>query len=83
MEEATFSLDEFEQLVYTRQHVRAAIQLLSALALLQHKRGELDGSFLASGMTGLTPAEQRRRFCTRLASAASTLFADPDFMPPS
>ena len=83
MEEATFSLDEFEQLVYTRQHVRAAIQLLSALALLQHKRGELDGSFLASGMTGLTPAEQRRRFCTRLASAASTLFADPDFRPPA
>ncbi|CAB3681055.1 glycosyl transferase family 1 [Paraburkholderia rhynchosiae] len=83
MEDATFSLDDFEQLVYARQHVRASIQLLSAIALLQHKRGVLDGSFLASGMTGLTPAEQRKRFCTRLASAASTLFADPEFRLPA
>ncbi|WP_025598832.1 hypothetical protein [Burkholderia sp. WSM2230] len=83
MQEATFSLDDFEQLVYTRQHNRATIQLLCALALLQHKRGLLDESFLASGMTGLTPAEQHRRFCTRLASAASTLFADPGFRPPA
>ena len=82
MEEATFSLDEFEHLVYTRQHIRASIQLLSAFALLQHKRGLLDESFLASGMSGLAPAEQRTRFCTRLASAASTLFADPEFQLP-
>jgi hypothetical protein len=82
MEEATFSLDEFEQLVYTRQHIRASIQLLSAFALLQHKRGLLDESFLASGMSGFAPAEQRTRFCTRLASAASTLFADPEFQLP-
>lgn len=82
MEEATFSLDEFEQLVYTRQHIRASIQLLSAFALLQHKRGLLDEGFLASGMSGLAPAEQRTRFCTRLASAASTLFADPEFQLP-
>lgn len=82
MEEATFSLDEFEQLVYTRQHIRASIQLLSAFALLQHKRGLLNESFLASGMSGLAPAEQRTRFCTRLASAASTLFADPEFQLP-
>lgn len=82
MEEATFSLDQFEQLVYTRQHIRASIQLLSAFALLQHKRGLLDESFLASGMSGLAPAEQRTRFCTRLASAASTLFADPEFQLP-
>ncbi|WP_027799888.1 glycosyl transferase family 1 [Paraburkholderia dilworthii] len=83
MEEATFSLDEFEQLVYTRQHTRASIQLLSAFALLQHKRGVLDESFLASGMEGIMPAEQRRRFCTRLASASSTLFADPGFELPA
>jgi len=82
MEEATFSLDEFEHLVYTRQHIRASIQLLSAFALLQHKRGLLDESFLASGMSGLAPPEQRTRFCTRLASAASTLFADPEFQLP-
>ncbi|MFM0435070.1 glycosyl transferase family 1 [Paraburkholderia strydomiana] len=82
MEEATFSLDQFEHLVYTRQHIRASIQLLSAFALLQHKRGLLDESFLASGMSGLAPAEQRTRFCTRLASAASTLFADPEFQLP-
>jgi hypothetical protein len=80
--EPTFSLDDFEQLVFTRQHIRASIQLLCALALLQNKRGVLDESFLASGMSGLTPAEQQQRFCTRLASAASTLFADPEFQPP-
>jgi hypothetical protein len=82
MEEPTFSLDHFEQLVYTRQHVKAAVQFVAALALLQHKRGNLDASFLASGMLGLSAAEQRQRFCTRLASAASTLFADPQFEPP-
>jgi hypothetical protein len=83
MEELTFSLDEFEQLVYTRQYVKASLQFIAALALLQQKRGELDESFLASGMTGQSSTEQRRRFCTRLASAASTLFADPQFeLPP-
>lgn len=84
MEEPTFSLDHFEQLVYTRQHVKAAVQLIAALALLQRKRGLLDASFLASNMSGLPAAEQRQRFCTRLASAASTLFADPQFdLPPA
>jgi hypothetical protein len=84
MEDPTFSLDDFEQLVYTRQHVKASIQLIAALALLQQKRGKLDESFLASGMLGLSAAEQRQRFCTRLASAASTLFADPQFeLPPA
>jgi hypothetical protein len=83
MEELTFSLDEFEHLVYTRQHVKAALQFVAALALLQQKRGDLDESFLASGMTGLSSTEQQQRFCTRLASAVSTLFADPQFeLPP-
>ncbi|KAA1015912.1 glycosyl transferase family 1 [Paraburkholderia panacisoli] len=84
MEHPTFSLDDFEQLVYTRQHVKASIHLIAALALLQQKRGKLDESFLASGMLGLSAAEQHQRFCTRLASAASTLFADPQFeLPPA
>lgn len=83
MEESTFSLDYFEQLVYTRQHVKASIQLLAALVLLQQKRGELDDSFLASGIVDLPPDEQRKRFYTRLASAASTLFADPEFRLPT
>ncbi|ASL45386.1 UDP-glucose:protein N-beta-glucosyltransferase [Burkholderia sp. AD24] len=83
MQEATFSLDHFEQLVYTRQHVKASIQLVAGLALLQQKRGKLDHSFIASGMLDLTPIEQRQRFCSRLASASSTLFADPDFKLPA
>lgn len=84
MDELTFSLDHFEQLVYTRQHIKASIQLIAALALLQKKRGKLDESFRASGMSGLSAAGQRQRFCTRLASAASTLFADPQFdLPPA
>nr|WKF56558.1 UDP-glucose:protein N-beta-glucosyltransferase [Paraburkholderia busanensis] len=83
MKEATFSLDHFEHLVYTRQHVKASIQLIAALALLQHTRGKLDEHFFASGMLDLQPHEQRQRFCTRLASASSALFADPAFeLPP-
>jgi hypothetical protein len=81
--EANFSLDHFEQLVYTRRHTQASLQLIAALALLQQTRGELNATFKASGMTDLSPEEQRQRFCTRLTSAASTLFADPDFRPPT
>ncbi|MFM0648000.1 glycosyl transferase family 1 [Paraburkholderia bryophila] len=83
MQETTFSLDHFEQLVYTRQHVKASIQLVAALALLQQNGGKLDHRFVASGMLDLTPSEQRQRFCSRLASASSTLFADPDFRLPA
>lgn len=79
----TFSLDHFEHLVYTQQHAQASVQLIAALACLQHTRGELDASFQASGMIGLSAGEQRQRFCTRLTSAASTLFADPDFRLPT
>lgn len=80
--EATFSLDHFEQLVYTQNHGEATLQLIAALALLQQTRGELNESFLASGMEDCTPAEQSQRFCTRLATAVSTLFNQPDFRPP-
>jgi hypothetical protein len=75
----TFSLDDFEQLVYSQAHDQAALQLIAALLLLHRKRGALDGDFRASCMEGLPPALQRERFCTRLASAVSTLFANPDF----
>jgi hypothetical protein len=82
--ETTFSLDHFEQLVYTQQHVPASLQLVTLLARLQQTRGELDESFQASGLIDLSPEEQRQRFCTRLTSAVSTLFADPDFqLPPA
>ena len=79
--EDIFSLDDFEQLVYTRSYDQASIQFIAFLAQLHRKRGELDGDFRASGMTDLAPDEQHERFCTRLASAVSTLFADPDFRP--
>jgi hypothetical protein len=77
--EETFSLDRFEQLVYSQQHDPAALNFIEALALIHKKRGLLDEDFRASGMTDLSPDEQRERFCTRLASAASTLFANPEF----
>jgi HMW1C N-terminal/HMW1 domain 2 len=79
--EPTFSLDDFEQLVYTQAHDQAAVMLLGALIRLHEKRGDLDADFLASGMTGLAPEEQQQRFYTRLASAVSTLFSNPDFRP--
>jgi hypothetical protein len=79
--ERTFSLDEFEHLVYTQAHDQALLSFLKALVLLHEKRGDLDAGFLASGMIGLTPDEQRQRFCTRLVSAVSTLFSRPDFRP--
>ncbi|MFM0737217.1 glycosyl transferase family 1 [Paraburkholderia xenovorans] len=78
----TFSLDEFEQLVYTQDHVRASIQLIAALALLQHTRGELNENFSASDIEHLAPREQRERFCARMTAAVSTLFADPAYQPP-
>ncbi len=77
----TFSLDDFEQLVFTQAHDQAALGFLGALILLHQKRGELDADFQASGMIGLSADEQRERFCTRLVSAVSTLFANPDFRP--
>jgi hypothetical protein len=79
--EPTFSLDEFEQLVYTQAHDQAALMFLGSLLLLHQKRGDLDGDFRASGMMGLSRDEQRQRFCTRLVSAVSTLFSNPDFRP--
>jgi hypothetical protein len=80
-EKEIFSLDEFEQLVHTQAHDQAALKFIAGLALLHRKRGRLDEDFLASGMTGLSPDEQHQRFCTRLTSAAATLFANPGFRP--
>jgi hypothetical protein len=79
--EEIFSLDDFEELVYTRAYDRASIQFIAFLALLHRKRGELDADFRGSGLSDLSPGEQHARFCTRLATAVSTLFADPDFRP--
>jgi hypothetical protein len=79
--EDSFLLDEFEQLVYSQAHDQASVKFVAALALLQMKRGQLDESFRASGMEGLSTAEQHERFCTRLMSAASTLFASPAYRP--
>lgn len=75
----TFSLDDFEQLVYSKAYDQATIRFIAVLALIHRKRGALDRDFNASGMEGLSPDQQRERFCTRLASAVSTLFANPDF----
>ena len=81
--EDSFFLDEFEHLVYSQAHDLASIRFVAALARLQMKRGQLDEGFRASGMEGLSPAGQHERFCTRLASAASMLFANPEFRPPT
>jgi hypothetical protein len=77
----TFSLDEFEQLVYTKENYVASFRLIGALALLEHNRGEVDANFLASDLNHLPPAERSERYCTRLASAISTLFSRHDFTP--
>lgn len=77
----TFSLDEFEQLVYTQQHDVASYRLIGALALFERNHGELDANFLASDMADLPPELRRERYCTRLASAICTLFSQPRFRP--
>ncbi|MGF6772738.1 hypothetical protein P3T18_005232 [Paraburkholderia sp. GAS199] len=77
----TFSLDEFEQSVYSQNHLQATVQLISALALLHNTRGELNECFMASGMEHLSPREQHQRFCARMTAAISTLFAQPDYRP--
>ncbi|CAB3747247.1 glycosyl transferase family 1 [Paraburkholderia humisilvae] len=79
--EPTFVLDDFEQSVYAREHDRAAEQLTVLLALLQQKRGELDGDIRASGIADLPADWQRERFCARATAAIATLFADPAFRP--
>ncbi|HZZ09864.1 MAG TPA: glycosyl transferase family 1 [Paraburkholderia sp.] len=75
----TFSLDEFEHLVYTRQHDVASFRLIGALALLQQNLGELDTNFVAADMANLPPVLRRARYCARLTSAICTLFSQPDF----
>jgi hypothetical protein len=77
----SFSLDRFEQLVYTRSYDQAAFELIGALAQLADKRGELDADFQASCVPGLPADLQRKQFCSRMVSATSTLFADPGFQP--
>jgi hypothetical protein len=76
-----FLLDHFEQLVYAQEHDAAIEQLTTLLALLQQKRGNLDGDFCASGIAALPSALQQQRFCTRAAAAITTLFSDPAFRP--
>ncbi|WP_404935556.1 glycosyl transferase family 1 [Paraburkholderia sp. DHOC27] len=77
----TFSLDEFEQLVYRQEHHVASYRLIGALALLSHNYGELDENFLASDLGALPPAQRRERYCARLTSAIATLFSQPGFTP--
>jgi hypothetical protein len=79
--QTSFLLDHFEKLAYTRKHDEAIEQLTTLLALLQQKRGELDGDFCASGIADLPPEAQRERFFLRTTTALTTLFADPDFRP--
>ncbi|MFC0402328.1 glycosyl transferase family 1 [Paraburkholderia rhizosphaerae] len=79
--DTSFVLDDFEQSVYAREHDNAAKQLTVLLALLQHKRGELDHDFRASDIDGLPADLQRERFYARAAAAVTALFADPAFRP--
>ncbi|MEN9725740.1 MAG: hypothetical protein RL434_106 [Pseudomonadota bacterium] len=75
----SFNLEKFEHLAYTRQHELAARELLSLLADLDANYGMQGGSFAASPLTNLLPAETDVHIWTRVASAISCLFADADF----
>ncbi len=74
-----FALDRFEKLCYERQHEEAARELIKLLSML-------DGSYGALGMVGTSRSgsswveEQRdNHVLTRIGSALTTLFSDPDF----
>lgn len=79
MEEKQFALERFEQLCYRRQHEEAARELIKLLRLLDSSYGQL--GLVGASRSGASWHEEQRdsHIVTRLTSAMSALFSDPDF----
>jgi hypothetical protein len=75
----TFSLERFEFLCYSRQRELAARELVRLLALIDRNYGKLDNNFALSVSAAVPASEHDQHLLTRLTSAISALFSDPDF----
>ena len=71
-----FSLEKFEFLAYTSAHEAAALELIKLLESLDNRYGEFDirAILYATNATDQTP-----HLLTRITSAISCLFSDPEF----
>lgn len=79
-ENEIFRLEEFENAVYTRKHELAGKLLLRLLLLIDQNYGEFPREIVFKNNSHQTEIEQViDHFFGRLASAITSLFADPDF----
>lgn len=75
----TFSLEKFEYLCYARQHEPATRELMQLLVLIDRNYGSLAGDYSRSVSTSVPPALAEQHVLTRIGSAISALFSDPQF----
>ena len=75
--DAAFSLERFERLCYARDREHAAREMLKLLSALDSRYGALDTiTTRISGASGISPGTH---VLTRITSALSSLFSDPQF----
>lgn len=74
-----FSLENFENACYKRQHEVAGQELASLLQDLDNNMGGWGEAFHAKPLTGLVMDEISPHVLTRIGAAVSCLFADPAF----
>ena len=74
-----FSLEQFENACYKRQHESAGRELASLLQDLDQNLGGLGQNFQGQALRGLAPQEINTHFATRICAAMSCLFSDPEF----
>ncbi|MEW6463329.1 MAG: peptide transporter [Pseudomonadota bacterium] len=79
MNEEIFSLEQFEQLCYSRQHEAAARELIRLLLIIDRHYGKLSGQFVLSVSPAVSAADLEAHVLTRITSAITTLFSDPGF----
>ncbi|MGN6515388.1 MAG: peptide transporter, partial [Rhizomicrobium sp.] len=73
----TFSLERFEYLCYSRSREAAARELIKLLDTLDKQYGQIAG--IEARLTAIAPALRAANLLTRIASALSCLFSDPQF----
>jgi HMW1C N-terminal/HMW1 domain 2 len=79
MTDERFSLEKFEYLCYSRSHEQAARELVRLLLLIDKHYGKLSSEFSLSVSDAVSPEQLEAHVLTRLCSAISALFSDPEF----
>lgn len=74
-----FSLEQFENACYKRQHEPAGRELAGLLQDVDKNLGGLGQEFQGQALRGLAPQEINTHFVTRICAAMSCLLSDPDF----